>query len=33
VKDAAERLRQDPIDLPVEIRPTRTQKIRRYFGR
>jgi hypothetical protein len=33
VKDAAERLRDTPIDLPVEVRPTRTQKIRRYFCR
>jgi hypothetical protein len=33
VKDAAARLRDTPIDLPVEVRPTRTQKLRRYFGR
>lgn len=33
VKDAAERLRQDPIDLPVEMRPTRRDKVRTFFGR
>jgi hypothetical protein len=33
VKDAAERLRDKGIDLPVEVRPTHAQKIRRFFGR
>lgn len=32
VKDAAARLVEDPIRLPVEVRPTRFGKIRRYFS-
>ena len=32
VKDAAARLSEEPIDLPVEIRPTRIEKMRRYFS-
>jgi hypothetical protein len=31
VKEAAERYRQTPIELPMEIRPTRSQKIRRWL--
>src|SRR4051794_40016357 len=31
VKDAAEAYRRRPLDLPVEIRPTRRQKLRRWL--
>lgn len=33
VKEAAARYREKPIDLPVEMRPTRRQKLRRWLGR
>jgi len=33
VKEAAARYRETPIDLPVEMRPTRRQKLRRWLGR
>ncbi len=33
VKDAAERYRQSPIELPAEIRPTRSEKLRRWVTR
>ena len=33
VKDAAERYRECPIDLPVEVRPTRQHKLRRWLTR
>ena len=32
VKEAAARFRQSPIDLPVEVRPTRRQKLVRWLG-
>jgi len=33
VKEAAARYRDRPIDLPVELRRTRTEKLRRWMGR
>jgi hypothetical protein len=33
VKDAAAAYRRHPLDLPVEIRPTRRQKLRRWLSR
>ena len=33
VKEAAARYRERPIDLPVELRRTRTEKLRRWMGR
>jgi hypothetical protein len=33
VKDAAARLRQAPIELPAEVRPTRVEKIARWIDR
>jgi len=33
VKDVAEAYRERPIDLPQEVRPTRTQKLRRWLSR
>ena len=32
VKEAAVRYRERPIDLPVEVRRTRTEKLRRWIG-
>jgi hypothetical protein len=33
VKDAAARLREQPIDLPVEVRPTRAQKVAQWLDK
>jgi len=33
VKDAAERYREQPIDLPAEVRPTRVEKIARWLNK
>jgi hypothetical protein len=33
VKEAAERYREQPIDLPAEIRPTRLEKVARWLNR